>query len=101
MQVCIKVQVFLHTQVLVETKPLWHISDNRLDMLRLRQRIDSKHVDLSLIGGEQPRDEPHQGGLAGAIRTDESSHDSAFDRSSYVIESVDAAASTMKAFSDG
>ena len=45
----------------------------------LAHRIASEHADASAVGLQQPAHQPDRGGLAGAVRTDQTEHLAAID----------------------
>jgi hypothetical protein len=71
LQVGVQIQIFLHTQVFIQTEALRHVTNRRLNGERLGDNVDAQCVDAPLIGPQQPGCQPHQGGLAGAVRTDQ------------------------------
>jgi len=69
MQICIQIHVLCDAQIFVESETLRHIADSILNLLRMRSDIDAQNHERSALGTQQARDQPHQGGLAGAVRT--------------------------------
>ena len=71
MEIGIEIHVFLHRQVLIQTKLLRHIPQLTLHPLRFPDHIEADHPETAGSRRHQPADQPQQRRLPGAIRPDE------------------------------
>ena len=66
--------VLVDGQVLVEAEPLRHVAHMRAHALRLGDGVHPLDRDRALVGRHHRGEEAHDGGLAGAVGTDEAEH---------------------------
>ena len=68
MQIGVQIQVLLHAQVFVKAKPLRHVANPVLHLLRLCCHIQPQHLQAAAVGWQQPGDHAQESGLACTIR---------------------------------
>ncbi len=73
-QIGVEIEVLSHLEVVVEAKPLRHVTDATLDRLRVLRHVDAEHAHHAGVGREQAGDQPDQRGLACAVRSDQRRH---------------------------
>ncbi len=71
MQVCVKIEIFLDAQILIQPEALRHIADAILDVLRLGDDIEPHDFERTLVRHHQSGGQPDERGLARAIRAHE------------------------------
>ena len=74
LQVGVKVEIFLHCQVFIQTKTLRHVADGALDFQGAGSGVLAEHGDASGIRHQQACGKPHERCLAGAVGADEASN---------------------------
>ena len=96
LQVGVQVEVLPHAQVLVQAEALRHVAQTRLHLERLLRGVEPQHADAPLVGREQSGGEPHQRGLAGAVRADQSHHLAALHAQAHAAQRVQLALAGAK-----
>ena len=67
----VEVEVLHHGQVGVEPETLAHVADLLLDRLGLADDVMAGHPGVAAVGVHDRRQQPHGGGLAGAVGPDQ------------------------------
>ena len=70
-QIGVEIEIFLHGEVFIQAEALRHVADARLDLLRIGRHVDAENLQFARFGAQQPGRQPQQGGLAGAVGTDQ------------------------------
>ena len=79
LEVGVEIEVFRDRQILIQPEMLRHVAEQGLHRERLGSYSDAKNLDTALIETQQPGDQPHQSGLAGAVRADQAGDAAALD----------------------
>jgi hypothetical protein len=74
-QVGIKNKVLLHSQILIETKPLGHVTDLMPDLGGFPVGVVAQDTQRTLIRSEKTGHEAKQGCFARAVRADQTGND--------------------------
>jgi hypothetical protein len=98
LQVRVEIEVFLHAKVFVKTETLRHVAERGLYLQRVARRVESQGGDASCIGHQQSGREAHEGGFAGAVRTDQARHRTRPDAQADAVERHDALADSAEGF---
>ena len=68
-QTGVEAQVLIDGEVLVEAEALRHVAGDAVNRSRLPHWVVASHLQGAAAGRHQPGQHPHEGGLAGTVRT--------------------------------
>src|SRR6266567_9303698 len=69
---CDKIEILCNAQILPKTESLGHVTDFTLDRFAFSDDVMTQDSATAIVGTEQPAKHPQKGGLAAAVRAEES-----------------------------